>query len=180
MREPPKPSPGPLKGPERLLTAAEQKIAQLEEQIKELEANLGQSRDNYLRAVADLDNYKKRMVREREELIQFTTERLLRELLDVKDHLELAIDHSKEAADIKSLRDGVTLTLRQLGQFLEKFGVTELSTLGEKFDPAFHEAVHEEEGGDFQPGSVVKEYQRGYLYQGRLLRAARVAVAKVK
>ena len=146
----------------------------------ELEKKGDEQKNNYFRAVADLDNYKKRALRERQELVVATTEGLLRELLDVKDHLELAIDHAKEAADVKSLHEGVTLTLKQMGQFLEKFGVTELKARGAKFDPAFHEAVLQEPSAEFQPGAVIREFQKGYLYQGRLLRPARVAVSQEK
>ena len=92
----------------------------------------------------------------------------------------MALDHAKGAADVKPLHDGVTLTLKQLGNFLEKFGVTEIQSLGEPFDPAFHEAIQQQESAECEPGTVVQEHQKGYLINGRLLRAARVAVAKEK
>lgn len=148
-------------------------VIDLEAKVKELE-------DKYLRTYADFENYRKRAAKEKEELIQFASERLLRELLDVKDHLEKALEHATEALNIKPLREGVQLTLKQLVQFLEKFGVQELSALGEVFDPAKHEAVHQEESVEFKSGTVVHEYQKGYLVNGRLLRPARVAVAKGK
>ena len=172
------PQPTPKVVPDKLPGAADQKIAELEKKIREVEAQAAELKDRHLRTYADFDNYKKRVAKDREELIQATTERLLRELLEVKDHLELALDHSRDAADVKPLHDGVTLTLKQMDQFLEKCGVRELTSLGEKFDPAFHEAIQEEESQACQPGSVAREYQKGYLYQGRLLRAARVAIAK--
>lgn len=163
---------------QKSLEGAERKIAELETRLKEFEGQAAEMRDKYLRTYADFENYKKRALKDREELVVATSERLLRELLEVKDHLELAIDHSKGTTDIKTLHDGVTLTLKQLSQFLEKFGVKEFHSLGKKFDPSYHEAVHEEESLESEVGSIVKEYQKGYLYLGRLLRPARVAVAK--
>lgn len=146
-------------------------------EIDELKTKLKETEDKYLRTYADLENYRKRVFREKEEIAQATSERLLKELLDVKDHLELALSHSRESAEVKGLREGVQLTLKQLGKFLEKFGVKELQALGEMFDPAFHEAIHQEEGAEYKPGSVVHVYQKGYLFNDRLLRPARVTVA---
>ncbi|MBI2083433.1 MAG: nucleotide exchange factor GrpE [Deltaproteobacteria bacterium] len=160
-------------------TAADQKISNLEGRIKELEKSLQEMKGSYLLARADLDNYKKRAVKERDEFVQFMSERLLRELLDVKDHLELALDHAKGATNIKTLHDGVELTLKQMQQFMEKFGVSELSAIGQKFDPNFHEAIHEEVV-DGEGGKVIQEHQKGYLFNGRLLRPARVVVSKEK
>lgn len=167
----------PTKSVEPAPSVADQKIAALEARIKDLEKGLDEIKRSYFLARADLENYKRRAVKERDEFIQMASERLLRELLDVKDHLELALNHAKEATDIKPLHDGVELTLKQMQQFMEKFGVAEMRAVGERFDPAFHEAIHEEvvpgEGG-----RVIREHQKGYLFNGRLLRPARVVVSK--
>jgi molecular chaperone GrpE len=141
-----------------------------EKKFKELE-------DKYLRLHADFDNYRKRLHKEKEEITYATSERLLRELVEVKDHLELALSHSQGSVDVKNLREGVDLTLKQLNSFLKKFGVEEVKALGEAFNPAFHEAIQQEESAEYKPGSVVRVYQKGYLLNGRLLRAARVTVA---
>jgi len=148
----------------------------LETKVKELE-------EKYLRTYADFENYRKRVAKEKEEVRQSTSELLLRELLEVKDHLELALSHSNEtqtSPEFKTLRDGVQLTLKQLQNFLKKFAVEEVHPLGEPFNPAFHEAVQQEESLVYAPGSVVRVYQKGYLMNGRLLRPARVAVSKEK
>lgn len=164
----------------------EDEITQLtpEEDLKEegrdeeLDKKLKETEDKYLRTYADFENYKKRVAKDKEDLALITSEKLLKELLEVKDHLEAALSHSKDSAQVKGLREGVVLTLKQLDKFLGKFGVTEAPALGEPFDPAFHEAIHEEESD--KPGTVVHVYQKGYLFHGRLLRAARVTVAKEK
>jgi len=147
------------------------------DRIEDLEKKLKETEDKYLRAAAEFDNFRKRIQREKEEIAQSTSERLMKELLEVKDHLELALSHSQGAADVKSLRDGIDLTLKQLVNFLKKYGVDEVQPLGEAFDPAFHEAIHQEESPDYRPGSVVHVYQKGYVMKGRLLRPARVTVA---
>lgn len=146
-------------------------------QITELEKKNKELEDKYLRLHADFDNYRKRLNKEKEEIVYSTSERLLRELLEVKDHLELALSHSVGSVDVKNLREGVDLTLKQLNAFLKKFGVEEVKALGEGFNPAFHEAIQQEESVEYQPGSVARVYQKGYLLNGRLLRAARVTVA---
>ncbi len=150
------------------------------DRIEELEAKVKETEGKYLRAVADFENYRKRVQKEKDELTLVVSERLLKEFLEVKDHLELALSHSQGSqgsGDVKNLRDGVTLTLKQLDNFLKKHGVEEVQPLGEAFDPAFHEAIHQEESAEYQPGAVVHVYQKGYLMKGRLLRAARVTVA---
>lgn len=146
-------------------------------EVEEFKKKFEETQDKYLRAVADFENFKRRAAKDREEIAILTSEKLLREFLDVKDHLELALDHSREATEVKSLREGVDLTLKQLGRFLEKFGVTEVKSLGESFNPAYHEAIHQEASAEQKPGTIVHVYQKGYSFQGRLLRAARVTVA---
>jgi molecular chaperone GrpE len=153
------------------------------EEVDPAAAKLKQMEEKYLRTYADFENYRKRVAKEKEEVRQATSELLIRELLDVKDHLELALSHAREVSgspELKGLREGVELTLKQLQTFLKKFGVDEVKALGEPFNPAFHEAIHQEENRDYEPGSVVHVYQKGYVMNGRLLRAARVTVAAEK
>lgn len=148
---------------------------------QDLRKKLAESEDKYLRLYAEFENFKRRTVKDREEIRLASQERLLREILDVKDHLELALDHAAQAAEgttnLEGLQEGVALTLRQMGQFLEKFGVVELQAKGQVFDPAHHEAIGQCEGGG-KSGTVVQELQKGYLFHKRLLRPARVLVAK--
>lgn len=146
----------------------------------ETAAKLKAMEDKFLRTYADFENYRKRVAKEKEEARQSTAEILLREMLEVKDHLELALSHAKESQgspEFKSLREGVDLTLKQLQNFLKKNGVEEVKALGEPFNPAVHEAIQQEASREYAPGSVVRVYQKGYILNGRLLRAARVAVA---
>ncbi|MDO8644388.1 MAG: nucleotide exchange factor GrpE [bacterium] len=145
--------------------------------IEQLEKDLQESHDKSLRLMADMDNLRKRMAREKEEILRYGTEKLLMELLHVKDSLESALKHSEEAHDPKMLRDGIVLTEKQLDQALEKAGLTPIKAIGEPFDPALHEAIGQEVSQHFEPGTVVHEFQKGYLFHERLLRPARVTVA---
>lgn len=147
---------------------------------EDLQKRLKESEDKYLRLYAEFENYKKRMVKDREEIRLGSQERLLRELLEVKDHLELALDHANQSpgtSEPQGLKEGVSLTLRQMSQFLEKSGVVELKSLGTPFNPAQHEAIGQADS-DSPSGTIVQEFQKGYLFYDRLLRPARVMVAK--
>lgn len=147
---------------------------QLEEKVKEAAANY----DKFLRACADLENYKKRVEREKGELISFSNERLIRELLPVIDNMERAIDHIEDEADLAAVKEGIKLVLDNLMAVLKKFGVEEVSAMGSKFDPAKHEAVSQEEVAECNPGTVIKEFHKCYYLNGRLLRPAMVVISK--
>ena len=135
--------------------------------------------DLYLRTRADLDNYRKRAQREKEDLGRFANENLLRELLPVVDNLERAVAHAREGgAGDDSLLEGVEMTLGQLRKVFERSGVTPVEAVGKPFDPSCHEAMGQLESDQLPPGSVVQELQRGYLLNQRLLRPAMVMVSK--
>ena len=136
-------------------------------------------REKWLRAAADLENYRKRAQRERDDAVKFGNERLLKDLLPVLDDLERAIaavESSKTTDAGRQLLDGVQLVHRKfLGQ-LEKNGVTTFDSKGTPFDPSHHEAVQQAHA-DAAPGTVVEELQRGFKLNERLLRPALVVVS---
>jgi len=131
-------------------------------------------REKYLRALAELDNYRKRAEREREIARVYATDALLRDVLPVVDDLETAlrIDASPEA-----IREGVALALRHLVNALEAKGMKPIEALGQPFDPRFHEAMGIVPAPDKAPGTVVTELKRGYVFHDRVLRPARVQIA---
>jgi len=135
---------------------------------------LKEEHERRLRAAADLDNYKKRAAREREEVQRFGIERLVKDLLPVLDNLDRAL--AAAAAD-DPLADGVRLVRASLEQALAKHGVTGFSALGQKFDPAVHEALMQVPTGEAPPGTVVLEHARGFKLNDRLVRPAMVGVA---
>lgn len=132
--------------------------------------------DKYVRAVAELDNVRKRAARDVENAHRFALERFAAELLAVLDSLEMARDAHGEAS-VESLKEGSEATLKQLVSVLQRFGVEEVDPLGEPFDPAYHEAMSMQPSDTVEPGSVVTVFQKGYALNGRLLRPARVVVA---
>ena len=133
--------------------------------------------EQYLRAVAELDNVRKRAQRDIEAANRYGLEKFVAELLPVKDSLELAVQNATRA-DAKSLREGQEATLQLLARAIEKLGVTVIDPEGEPFDPARHEAMMTQESTTAEPNSVLKVVQLGYELNGRLLRPARVIVAR--
>jgi molecular chaperone GrpE len=150
-------------------TPPEGRIAQLEEQVKEKE-------NKYLYLYADFENFKKRVVKERSDLLKFGWERAARDLLNVVDNMERALQHAPEATD-SNLLMGLKMVLTELYGTLEKQGIKRVEAVGRSFDPNLHEAV-ESVASDQPAGSIVKEHTSGFTLHGRLLRPARVAVSK--
>jgi len=133
--------------------------------------------DQYLRAVADLENVRKRAARDVEAANRYGLEKFAQELLPVRDSLELAVQNAGRA-DARSLAEGQEATLKLLNKALEKLGVTIIDPAGEPFDPARHDAMMMQESATAEPNSVLKVVQPGYELNGRLLRPARVIVAR--
>lgn len=150
-----------------------------EEALAASQAEVQKNWDLYLRARADLENYRKRAQREKEDLSRFANENLLREILPVMDNLERALEHARQPdGDDGGLLQGVEMILSQFQRVIEKFGVTPICALGKPFDPARHEALGQVESDEHPPNTVVQELQKGYLLNDRLLRPAMVMVAK--
>lgn len=135
---------------------------------------LKEEHERFLRAAADLENYKKRAAREREEVQKFGIERVLKDLLPVVDGLDRAL---AAASPDDPLADGVRMVRASLEQALARNGVQAFSALGQKFDPAAHEALMQVPTADQPPGTVVLEHARGFRLHDRLVRPAMVGVA---
>ena len=136
--------------------------ADLLKQYRDLEGQLKETREQMLRAVADADNFKKRIEREKEGQTRYANERIIRELLPVMDNLERALSHSASAADdVAGLLDGLNMTLKGFKDTLARFGCTPVEAMGKPFDPNFHEAVSQEERSTEESNTVVRELQKG-------------------
>jgi molecular chaperone GrpE len=144
---------------------------------KELEAELSEAHERVLRTVADSENFKKRLQREKEEQTRYANESLMRELLTVIDNLERALEHSGAGSDQGGLVEGLHMTLKGFLDTLTRFGCTQVEAEGKPFDPNFHEAVSQEESADQEPNTVLRELQKGYMLKERLLRPAMVIVS---
>jgi len=147
--------------------------------LKEQEAQ--ENYDRLLRVSAEFDNYKKRASREMEEFRKYSNQSLIKEMLSVVDSLELAMNSANghKAID-KGLLDGLAMTHKEIIKVFEKFSVQPIDAMGQPFDPAFHEAVMQEQTDEFPANTVINELQKGYLIHDRLLRPAMVVVAGTK
>jgi molecular chaperone GrpE len=150
------------------------------QQLKAAAARADENWDKFLRAVADLDNYRKRVAREKEELARYTSERVVAALLPVLDNLERALAAAQEhAVNNTGLLDGLQQIQTQFRRTLEEFGLKEVvANAGHPFDPNIHEAVSHVESAEHPEGHVIEQLQRGYKLADRLLRPARVVVSK--
>lgn len=152
---------------------------EIETEISKAKQEAQQHYDHLLRVSAEFENYKKRTSREMKELTKYANERLIKELLTVVDNLERAIESASGThAGDDSLVQGVNLTLNETLKILERHHVTPINSLGETFDPNYHQAMMQEQVSDQPPNTVVREMQKGYMIHERLLRPALVAVSK--
>ena len=154
-------------------------IEELKTKLEEKEKEVKEHYDRLLRVAADFDNYKKRAAREKEEWTKFANEDLIKGILPFIDNLERAVNHSEKKEDYQSLVEGLKLTVQQLLNTLNKFGVSPIQSLGKPFNPAVHQAMLLVETDQHEPNQVVEEFQKGYLLNERLLRPATVSVSKL-
>ena len=146
--------------------------------LQDAEKKAAENYDKYVRAVADLDNYRKRAAREKADAIQYGNETLLRDILPLVDGMDRALEHACNSEDFEAFKKGLKLLQRQLLGCLQKHGVEMIDTAGKDFDPHVHEAMMQVESAEHEDRQVVGEFERGYLLNGRLLRPAKVSVCK--
>jgi molecular chaperone GrpE len=143
-------------------------------------AEYAELKDKHLRLAAEYDNFRRRSLKERQDLHNYANENVFKELLPIVDNLERAVTHARkeeQRPDSENLLQGIELTHRSLLQILAKHGVVEIEAQGKPFDPQVHEAVRRVPSSEHQPGTVVEVYQKGYRLKDRMLRPAMVAVA---
>lgn len=148
----------------------------LKKKLDEKEKESAENYDKYLRAVAELDNYRKRAAREKTDIIKYGKEDVIKDILPFMDSLDRALEHN--TGDIQSFKDGIALIQEQLLCCLKKHGVERIDAAGQDFDPNFHEALMQVESDQHEDNKIVTEMEKGYLLNGRLLRPSRVCVCK--
>lgn len=148
------------------------------DELEKCRKEAAENYDKYLRVSADFENYKKRMARDRADLIQYGNEKLIRDLLPVLDSLGRALDHAAEPGEASPLIEGLRLVEKQFLGVLENNGVQPIQARGERFDPNFHEAMFQVDTTEGESNLVVDELEKGYLLNGRLLRPSKVSVSK--
>lgn len=155
----------------------EERIRELEEALAAKGLEAANNWDKFLRERADIENFRKRVQKEKEEILKYGNESFVLEILPALDNLERAVAHATGDGS-SAVIEGVKITLSMFLSTLKKFGVTPLEIpVGAPFDPAFHQAMGQVESADQEPNTVVSELQKGYLLNDRLLRPAMVTVA---
>ncbi|MFQ5579800.1 MAG: nucleotide exchange factor GrpE [Nitrospiria bacterium] len=168
---------------ESALPTAEEVVKHLQSEIAEKDQAVKEAHERTLRALADLENYKKRIQKEQIEQTKFANERLIREILPVIDNLERALSHSRETKDPEKIIEGVELIHKGLLSALEKFNARPIESLNKPFDPFQHQSVGQvdaEANSEIEDNQVVVENQKGYFLNERVLRPALVLVSKKK
>jgi molecular chaperone GrpE len=160
------------------VTASVDEISSLKQTIRDLDAKAAQNYDRYLRALAELENFKKRTARDRADLIRAAGEDILSEILPVIDNLERTLEHLNENADPSKILEGVALIKKQFLKALEKAGVTRIDQVPAPFNPEIHQALQRVEDKNVADDTVVEILQSGYLLNGKVVRPAMVKVVK--
>ena len=155
----------------------DQVLEQPMEEKEQSASELDEVNNKYLRLYAEFENYKKRVNKDKEELVKYGNESLLYELLPVVDNLELALKHASD--DISTgLIEGVEITRKELMKVLEKFGVSAIEAEGKPFDPSVHHAMTQVERDDIDENIIVEEFRKGYTLRDKVLRPSLVSVSK--
>ena len=167
-------------------TKEEKEIRKLKTEIENYAKSLVEAKDEvddlkdqYLRKQADFENFRKRMLREKEESIKFANTQLLNDIISVIDDLERALQSSEESKDFDALHSGVELIEKQMVGMLESnWGLKRFDSAGEPFDPEKHEALMMEESNEFETQTVIEDFMKGYMLHDRVIRHAKVKVSK--
>ena len=151
-------------------------MEQLQEQIRLKDEEIANQKDTFLREKAELENFKKRLTKEKDDFVQFANERLLQELIQIEDNLERALEVPN--ATLENLKEGVEMIQKQFSTFLKNQKVESIEAIGKDFDPTLHEVLNQQESEEHEENTVIEEYSKGYTLNGRILRPAKVVISK--
>ncbi|WNQ14211.1 nucleotide exchange factor GrpE [Paenibacillus aurantius] len=154
-------------------SASAAQAAELEELRKQVEEH----QQRFLRAQADFDNFRRRSRQEKEDFAKYASAKVIEQLLPIVDNFERALTSSKETKDFEALLKGLEMTARQLEQVLKNEGLQAMETVGQPFNPDFHQAIMQVESEEHGEGIVVEEVQKGYVLKDKVLRPAMVKVS---
>ena len=158
--------------------SVEEQLERTKDTIKELEESCDRFRDEALRANAEMENIRKRAERDVSNARKFGIEKFAKELLPIIDSIEQALKHEVKLEEAIAMKDGIELTAKMLVDILKKNGVEELDPKGEKFDPNLHEAMAMIPNPEFEDNTIFDVFQKGYMLNGRVVRAAKVVIVK--
>lgn len=157
-------------------TEIEEELERLRMEAESARAEAESARNRMLRTVADYENYKKRLEKEKKEFMKYANERFIKDLLPSLDDLERAIISSNDSSDLESLREGVQIIYKQLNNILEKYDVTPIEAVGKKFNPNLHEAIMHMPSKN-PKNTIIEEYQKGYKLHDRVIRPSKVVIS---
>ncbi len=146
--------------------------------LEKAEKTIEELNERILRTMAEFDNYKKRVSREKEQLLKYGTEKFALDLLPVVDNFERAVEQAMDAEDVEAVVDGTKMILKQFATTLEKFHIKQFNSVGEPFNPEKHEAMAQQENSEYEENTVIQEMHKGYYIGDKLLRPARVIVSR--
>jgi molecular chaperone GrpE len=153
-------------------------VEPLSAELDALKAERDKLREQLLRTAADFDNFRKRSKRDLDDARERSKGDLVRDLLPVFDNLERAVSSTTPSSDVKSVVDGIRMVLKLFEDSAERLGLHRITAVGERFDPALHEAIQQLETAEHSPGTIVREVVAGYRFGERLVRPAMVVVAR--
>jgi molecular chaperone GrpE len=154
------------------------KIKELEDKLAATEKELSQLKDQFLRKLAEFENYKRRTEKEFLAHLEYANEELIVQLLPVIDDFERFLSHADKAENQQALREGVDLIYKKLGSLLDKKGLKLLESVGQEFDTEKHTALMQMESDKYESGVIIDEYLKGYTLNNKVIRHAQVIVAK--
>jgi molecular chaperone GrpE len=158
--------------------SADELLASKDAEIESLKQEISDLKDQYLRKQADMDNFRKRLLREKEDGIAYANKQLLEDLITIIDNFERAIQSSESAKDFESFHDGIVMIEKEFVGMLErKWHLTRFESVGEEFDPMKHEAMMMEDSSEHDVQVVLQDFQKGYMLKDQVIRAAKVKVA---
>lgn len=164
------------------MSEADKQKPELQNKLKEAEEEAQKNYDRFLRVMAEFENYKKRIAKEKQDHLQHSQEMILKDLLKVLDDFDRIMDHlsDKESQTVQGLVEGIQLVHKDFFNVLKKFGLKPVTTENKNFDPHLHEAIGQVESNDHPEGKIIECHRKGYQLHDRLLRPATVTIAKSK
>ena len=167
-----------LKGAKKEISSLRSQVKAVKEELKSTDKETGEYLDYLKRLKAEFENYKRRSQKERERIVSWSNEDLIKQFLPVLDDLERAVDSSQQSKNLASLMEGMRMILDQLKAILQKQGLQEIKAKGEEFDPYYHEALMSVDLAEYPDNLVVEEMRKGYKLNDKILRPAMVKVNK--
>ena len=162
------------------LRESTKRAKELENERKLLNEKFEQLKEKYLRLLAEFDNYRKRVEREKNEILKYGNENIILQLIPFDEIFEKVLNHMEKTDSLENIKNGIELIKKEFTKLLESFGVRKISSIGEKFDPRFHEATGFVETENEEDGIIVEEEKSGYIYNDRIIRPALVKISKKK